>query len=253
MGVLDFLRAPTKKTPTAAISEMESQLERLRAELKGANEIVESHGQRRAGMLLTDAADADIAKLDADVALARIRAERLELAEVELEERIAAAKDRASREARAAEAERAADAIEAKALALETAVTALAAAYTDFASAVPSALCLKKDDNCGAMPPATPADIGRAVLAQGLYAANPNIFDMMTARTLAARPACVERGLFVTTVEDGVLTRFNRGVVGEECAILPTIEAAEAIVTAPLRRLARELREQTEDAPAATE
>ncbi|MGD9657404.1 MAG: hypothetical protein AB7U61_07145 [Methylocystis sp.] len=250
MGVLEFLK-PKKGPAATQIPEMEAALDKLRAELKQVAAIVEGHGQRRADMLLSDAADADIAKLDSDVALAQIRLERLELAELELQDRIESARDGMDRSKRAAALERSAGEIEAKVAALDAAIGAVAAAYADLVKTVPgdSGVLLDADHMTR---PATPDDIARAIVASGLFTAAPTLFEMVAPRHRTARPACVERilGVFVVN-KHGVLSRFNPGLVGEECTIRPTAEAADAIIVSPLREQAARLRDSAPQAEAA--
>lgn len=250
MGVLDFLKV--KKGPMQTqIGEIEAQLERLRAERRAAETIVEGHGQKRSDMLLSDASDGDIAHLDADAGLAHIRLERLELAELELQDRLDRARDSVARSTRAAELERAASSIEEKAKSLESAIAALGAAFDDLVRAIPHDAGVQRD--CDTMTkPATPEDVARAVLAQGLFCAAPSIFEMVAARTRSLRPACVERVLNVYAIRDGTLTRFNNGLVGEECEIAPAPFAAEQFIVAPLRAQAAALR-ASDDMRAAAE
>ena len=74
MGIIDFLK-PRKGAPASQAAEMEAALAKLREERKSVETVVDSYGQRRADALLSDATDADIAKIDTDANLAQIRLE----------------------------------------------------------------------------------------------------------------------------------------------------------------------------------
>ena len=202
-------------------------------------------------MLLSDASDADIARLDADVALAQIRLERLELAELELQDRIAAARDGSERQRRAGELERAAAAIESKVAALNSAINALATAFTDLAGTIPgdSGILVDADHMTR---PATARRRCERDLSAGMFNAAPSAFEMVQPRLRSARPASVERLLNVAIVnKDGVLTRYLKGLCGEEATVPPTAAAAEQIIVAPLRDKARALRDSADLAQAA--
>ncbi|MGD9656905.1 MAG: hypothetical protein AB7U61_04570 [Methylocystis sp.] len=241
MGIIDFLKVK-KGSPASQIGELEASLERLRAELKEVNSIVESHGQRRADALLSDVTDAEIANLDAAAALAQIRLERLELAELELVERIEAAKDATVRQRRAAQLEKDAAAIEERVKAINAAIDVLGGAFTKLVEVIPSDSGVLVDADHMTRP-ASPEDVARAVLASGLYVAAPTMFEMIQPRTRSARPASVERVLNVFVSRDGMLSRFNPGLVGEECTIPPTADAADQIIVSPLREQAARLRD----------
>jgi len=136
VGIIDFLK-PRKGAPASQAAEMEAALAKLREERKSVETVVDSYGQRRANALLSDASDADIAKIDSDANLAQIRLERLELAEMALLEQIAAARDSDARARRAGEMGASAATIEAHAVNLEKAIDTLAAAFTALADAIP--------------------------------------------------------------------------------------------------------------------
>ncbi|MGD9540761.1 hypothetical protein [Methylocystis sp.] len=206
--------------------------------------IVESHGAERADMLLSDASEEAIIAADKDAALAALRLERLEVAELSLIEQIDAARDSERRASRAKELERDAVVIAEQAANVDAACAVLAGAFAKLVAAIPSESGVMVDADHGTRL-ATPEDVARAILAQGLFSACPNIFEMMAPRTRTARPACVERVLAVSIVRDGVLSRFNPGLHGEECTITPAPIAANEIVVEPLREKARELRSST--------
>ena len=128
MSIWNFLKV-SKKAPAAAIDEMETSLARLRAEMKEASVVVESHGTRRADMLLSAATEQEIIDADKAAELAALKLERLELAETALIEQIDAARDSSDRSRKATELERAAAAIAAKTQAIDFAAAAFAAAY----------------------------------------------------------------------------------------------------------------------------
>lgn len=244
MSVLDFLKVK-KSAPASQIAEMESSLARLRTERKEFETVVESHGARRADALLSDMADADIAKLDADASLAQIRLERLELAELELVERIERARDKSQRERVAGELERAAGQIETATKALEAPLAALAAAFAELVKAIPAQTFLRKYSDRHTMPqPATPEDLARVILANALHVEAPSIFEMQKCRpAFSAYGAGVERALHVSTFSNGLVTPYNKGLIGEECEIHPAPIAADQLIVAPLREKARTLRE----------
>ncbi len=243
MGVLDFLKV--KKGPMQTqIGEIEAQLERLRAERRAAETIVEGHGQKRSDMLLSDASDADIAKLDADAVLAQIRLERLELAELELIARLDAARDSVARSKRAASLDASAAAIEVKAQALDVAIGAMASAFEDLVRVIPAEMSVMIDRN-GLSPDsaASPAEIAAAAVAQGLYLAAPKMFEERTWSGRRLRSLGVERRLAVRVLDvHGLLIDFLQGAHGENAEILPTSLAAQQILVAPMRLQAATLR-----------
>lgn len=251
MGIIEFLRVK-KGAPASQIAEIEANLEKVRAERKAAEAIVENHGQRRADMLMSDASSADIAALDAAVNLAQIDLERLEMVELELIDRLDHARDSVDRSKRAAMLENSAAQIEQKTQALDAAISAVAAAFTDLVKAVPDNIGVQKDAD-RFLQDATPADLARAILASGLFRAAPEAFEMTQPRNRSPRPACVERMLSVLVVnQDGALSRYNPGIVGEDCEIPPTADAAQQVIVERLRAQARRLR-QSDDARMAAE
>lgn len=245
MSVLDFLKVK-KSAPASQIAEMEASLARLRTERKEFETVVESHGARRADALLSDMADADIAKLDADASLAQIRLERLELAELELVERIERARDKAERERLASEHERAAAQIETAAKALEGPIAQLAAAFADLVKVIPAETFLRKYSDRHAPPqcPATREDVARVILGNALVIAAPEIFETQKQRpAFAAYGAGVERTLSIYSLIGDVLKPRCAGLVGEECEIHPAPVAAQQLIVTPLRSRARTLRD----------
>ena len=178
------MKVAKKGAPATQIAELEASLARLRAEHKSVQTIVENHGQKRAEMLLSDVADADIVKLDADADLARIRLERLELAELELTDRLERTRDKSERERLASEHERAAAAIEEKAKALEGPINALATAFGELVRSIPAETFLRKHPTVMRMPP-TAGDLRRCWQGdteQWALLAAPQIFEMQTYR-----------------------------------------------------------------------
>ena len=245
MGVFSFLQPPKKGAPATQIAALEESLAKLRGEHKSVQAIVESHGQKRAEMLLSDAADADIVRLDAEADLARIRLERLELAELELTDRLERARDKDARERVASEHERAAAAIEEKAKAFEGPINALAVAFAELVKSIPEETFLRKySDHHTMAQPASPEDVARAILANAIYVAEPEIFETQNQRSaFAAYGAGVERVLSVYSFGGGVMLPRNHGLIGEECAIHPAPVAADQLIVAPLREKARTLRD----------
>ncbi|WP_292530239.1 hypothetical protein [Methylocystis sp.] len=244
MGVFSFIQPPKKSSPAAAIAEMEANLARLRAEHKTVAGIVENHGQRRAEMLLSDAADADIAQLDAAANLAQIRLERLELAELELIERIEAARDSADRSRKAAELEAAATAIGPATKNLETALAPVAEAFAALARSIPPESGLKVFCDASTLPqPATPESLARIILAAAIHDALPAAFEMRKQNpALMAHGAGVERALSIHTKIGELLLPRCAGLVGEEAVILSGADTARTLIVEPLKRRAQELR-----------
>lgn len=239
MGIIDFLK-PRKGAPASQAAEMEAALAKLREERKSVEATVDSYGQRRADALLSDATDADIAKIDSDANLAQIRLERLELAELELTERIAAARDSSERQRRAGKMDAAADAIEARAVNLEKAIDTLADAFTAFADVVPvKSPATRYEPGSGARP-ANNFEVARAVLAQGLFQRLPDAFEVTGREAIGAEfqirmPVLYHR-------RDGSLAP---GIPKDEAADLKFPFAsgtADKIVVAPLRQVAAEIR-----------
>lgn len=246
MGVFSFLALTKKGGPPTSPADLEASLERLRDERKQVELIVDSHGQRRADALLSDAADADIVELDKGADLAHIRLERLELAELELVDRLERARDKANRERVAAEYERAASAIEEKAKALQDPINTLAAVFADLVRAIPDDTFLRQFSEFYTCPvAASPEGVARAILANAIYAAAPPVFEMRKChQAFRGYGAGVERALSVHTLRDGVLSPYNKGVAGEECDLAAV--TAENIIVKPLRSKARALRSQVE-------
>ncbi|MBG0801639.1 hypothetical protein IYW40_09095 [Methylocystis sp. H4A] len=245
MGVFSFLQPPKKGAPATQIAALEESLDKLRGEHKSVQAIVENHGQKRTEMLLSDASDADIVELDKAADLARIRLERLELAELELTDRLERARDKDARDRVASEHERAAAAIEEKAKALEGPINALAVAFAELVKAIPAETFLRKySDRHTMAQPASPDDVARAILGNALYVAAPSIFETQKCRSaFAPYGAGVERALHVSTFSNGLMTPYNKGLIGEECAIHPAPVAADQLIVAPLRERARTLRD----------
>lgn len=213
MGVLSFLQLPKKGAPTTQIGELEASLARLRAEQKSVQAVVESHGQKRAEMLLSDASDADIAKTDTAADLARIRLERLELAELELTERLKRVVDSAERERLARECETAAGKIEAAVSNIEAAAS--------------------------------------AILSAAIYHVSPDLFAARPARPAVAGPVVGERILAATMFQDGVISTFLPGHLGEEGVIAPASSLARDALIEPLRDKANRLRAGADSAAGA--
>ncbi|MBG0797556.1 hypothetical protein IYX23_07730 [Methylocystis sp. L43] len=240
MSVLDFLKVK-KSAPASQIAEMEASLARLRTERKEFETVVESHGARRADALLSDMADADIAKLDADASLAQIRLERLELAELELVERIERARDKAERERLASEHERAAAQIETAAKALEGPIAQLAAAFASLVEAIPTETGVAKDYENHLTPcPAESIDVAQAIAAAALHSAIPGLFERLTlvrrgSGQPLASPAPVARLYDLGALRIG-------GRVSGDPAPLPAPVAAHQLIVVPQREKARALR-----------
>ncbi|WP_292529436.1 hypothetical protein [Methylocystis sp.] len=243
MSVLDFLKTK-KSSPAAAIQEMQASLERLRAERKEFENVVESHGARRAAMLLSDVADSAIAELDAAAALAQIRLERLEICELELVERIERARDSADRARLAAEFERAAAAIEPATKNLEAAIAPVAEAFATLVRSIPAeTFLLKYSDGHTTAQPANAEALARIILAAALYDACPSIFEMQRQRpAFAGFGGGVERALAIHSLIGDVLVPRLAGLCGEESRILPASDTARLLLVSPLRSKAAALR-----------
>jgi len=177
MSVLDFLKVK-KSAPASQIAEMEASLARLRAERKEFETVVESHGARRADALLSDMADADIAKLDADASLAQIRLERLELADLELVERIERARDTQQREIEALRCDDIAAKVEQIASRLEKAIDQLAIAADEMTEAIPADLVKMRDyePTMGIIDQPNPQRLVAAIVAEAIYKRSPELF-----------------------------------------------------------------------------
>jgi hypothetical protein len=243
VGIIDFLK-PRKGAPASQAAEMEASLAKLREERKSVETVVDSYGQRRADALLSDASDADIAKIDSDANLAQIRLERLELAELELVERIAAARDSDARQRRAGELEAAAAAIATKTAAVDAAASAFATAYKELLSAVRADLVDIQILSSRHTQPikAAPADIAGAIAGQALAVACPQIFDDRPP-TLRHWGAAVERVLAVHELDrDGNLSPVLVGEHGQDAIISTADHAARRIILEPLKRVAEEIR-----------
>jgi hypothetical protein len=244
MGVFSFLAAPKKGSASNQISELESSLAKLREERASVGAVVDSYGQRRADALLSDATDADIAKIDTDANLAQIRLERLELAELELVERIAAARDTDARQRRASAMDAAAAAIAAKTSAVDAAASGFAAAYRDLLATIPADLVDIRIRSPRHMQPvpATPAEIAGAIAGQALTVACPALFQDR-APQLRHWGSAVERVLTVHDVDNGGnLSPVLAGEHGQDAAISTADHAARRVILEPLRRVAEEIR-----------
>lgn len=255
MGVLDFLKVARKASPAAAIAEMEQSLLRLRIERAQANELVELHAPKRAMMLLSDATEEAILALDREADIARLRLDRLELAEIELQDRIASARDKAERDRRAAEAERAANAISSKTSAVDEAATALAMAFAALVEAIPADLIdtpSRKDGFTVALP-ASPGEIARAIVAQALATSAPDLFENRPSIRCVAG-ASIEKFLRVAAVDSsGRLSPVLEGERGELASISSASSAADRIIITPLRAKAAALRVGENEMPMAAE
>lgn len=246
MSVFDFLKPPKKGAPATQITDLEASLARLRQERKDVEAIVEAHAPKRAAMLLSDVTESDIIELDKAADLARLRLERLEMAETELTDRLTRARENIENTRRSEYFERSAAQIEAAAKALEAPIAALAAAFAELSKSIPSDTGIDKPPTASfsGRRPATADDIGRAILANGLHAAMPSIFETVACRPNLARMggAAVERALFVHTFANGLVTTRCAGLDGEECEIHPSTITAYSLIVEPLRRRAAALR-----------
>ena len=238
MSVLDFLKVK-KSAPASQIAEMEASLARLRAERKEFETVVESHGARRADALLSDMADADIAKLDADASLAQIRLERLELAELELVERIERARDTQRREAEAVRRDDVAGKVEQIAIQLEKAIDELVIAANEMVAAIPADLIRMRDyePTMGIIDQPNPQRLVAAIVAEAMYKRSPELFRRGNEYCGSADIAlwlCTHNpngslNYIVSTNDDGKKFMLASG-------------AADIHVVQPLRRAAADLR-----------
>ncbi|WP_292532284.1 hypothetical protein [Methylocystis sp.] len=242
MSVLDFLKT-TKKTVASQIEEMQASLVKLRAERKDVEAVVEEHAPKRAAMLLSDASDAEIAQLDAAANLAQIRLERLEIAELQLQDRLERARNKSERERLATEHERAAAAIEEKAKALEGPMNALAAAFDELVKVIPAETFTEKYSDGHLMPqPARPEDVARAIVASGIYNNEPRLFELLRAvraNTLQQQHTHFEKAMSLYSWDGGRLAPF--GGQGEPKVFTAPI-AADLLIVGPLREKAAALR-----------
>ncbi|MCQ4188117.1 hypothetical protein [Methylocystis suflitae] len=244
MSIMSFLSPPKKAGDVRKqIDEMTAALAKLIAERRELDATIEAHDRTRGQMLLSSATEDDILALDRQCDLAKLRSERLGLAQFELENRIERARDKAERERLAAEHERAASAIEQAAKTLETPVAHLAAAFAALVEAIPAETGATKVFEGHIMPqPARPEDVAQAILGNALYAAAPRLFEATT---------LVRRGMneqALASVESVIrlyaLDNFKiGGRSGKDPAMLPAPVAADQLIIAPLREKARTLRE----------
>lgn len=247
MSVLDFLRPAKKGSPASQIAALESSLQRLRGELKSANETAEAYAPKRAEMLLSESTEEDILALDKQAEMGRLRLERLELAEMALLEQIEAARDSAGRNEKATQLERAAATIASKTSALDEAAAAFALAYQHMLAAVPvdTALQARKPRFLGDVP-ATAADIASAIAAQALAAHCPDIFEDRPS-PMRSYGAAIEKILTVRDIDrDGRLSPVLLGERGEMATITTADKAANRIIVDRLREDARRLRDSAD-------
>lgn len=178
MAVFDFLKVAKKGSPATQIAELEASLARLRAEHKSVQAIVESHGPKRADMLLSVVADGDIVKLDADADLMRIRLERLELAEIELAERLDRARDTQQREAEAVRCDDVAAKVEQIASRLEKVIEELAIVADEMVVAIPADVIRMRDyePTMGIIDRPNPQQLVAAIVAEAIYKRSPDLF-----------------------------------------------------------------------------
>jgi hypothetical protein len=248
MSVLDFLRPAKKGSPASQIAALESSLQRLRGELKSANETAEAYAPKRAEMLLSDSTEEDILALDKQAEMGRLRLERLELAEMALLEQIEAARDSADRTRKASELERAAASIEAKTQAVDAAAAAFAAAYRDMLATIPADLIELQARKLGFTVDvaATPADIAGAIAAQALAAACPELFETR-APVMRTWGAAIEKIIAVKDIDrDGRLSPVLMGEHGDTATISNADKAADRIIIDRLRAQAARLRDSTD-------
>jgi hypothetical protein len=239
MAVFDFLKVAKKGSPATQIAELDASLARLRAEHKSVQAIVESHGQKRAEMLLSEAADADIVKLDADAGLARIRLARLELAEIELAERLDRARDTQQREAEAVRCDDVAAKVEQIASRLEKAIEELAIAADEMVAAIPADLIRMRDyePTMGIIDQPSPQQFVASIVAEAIYQRSPGLFRV---------------GNDYCGGVDIALQLYTHNPNGSLNRIIPTNDdgkkfalasgAADSHVVQPLRRVAADLR-----------
>lgn len=246
MKIIDFLRQPKKPGDMQSqITAMEESISRLSAERREAEKVAEQHAPKRAEMLLSDATEEAILEADHAAEIARLRLERIELAEVELTERLNRARDAAERTRRAAECEHSAAQIEAAVKGLDGPIAALAAAFTELAKSIPAENLIQKySDGHRYAQPAAPEDIARALVGNALYVAAPKMFAMARAsHVFSGWGAGVERALKVHTYHNDMLTSYNAGLAGEDCTIHDGALFADQIIVGPLRRRAASARE----------
>jgi len=253
VGAFDFLK-PKKSDRPSRVSDIEAELARLRAERKVVEAAVESHSTRRANLLLTTASDEDIVRLDADANLSRVRLERLELAEVELSDRIDQARSVSDRLRRAVEAERTADRIEEATKALEASLATLGTAFAELVAAIPQRTGLERRHvGQQLLGPATAEEVGRAVLARALYSVVPGAFETSPSRRPWSGGAAVEKALLLYVQDGGALSERLLGFEGEGSTIPPASIFAEATIVGRLRAEAAALREPITEPQVAAE
>lgn len=238
MSVFAFLKNKKTAGPEQEITELNSALTRVQAELSETNRIVETHGARRSDALLTDVADEEIAKIDADASLARIRAERLEMAEAEILQRLETARDRIERAKTASEREKAARAVEAAAKRIDSIVAQLAAEFPALVEAIPHC-CASIYVPARGPVPATPTQIAGAILAEALAARIPGAIETIGAENFGWEVERVLR-IYYRRKSDGALSEgFPKN---EPAQFVSAVDAAAKIVCEPLRASATNIR-----------
>lgn len=243
MRFFGFREVLKKKKAAEATSELEAALADNQKKLNEKLGFIDNYGQRRSEMLISGSSVAEIRSFYDDYQNALIEREQAEAACAELTDIIERARSTAEHKRLAAQLDKDASAIEERAKHLDGAIASLASAYNALLSAIPADNGVILDAGTRERP-ATPEDIARALFAAKLYAAVPGAFELATPRMGGPRPACVERILNVFTLRDGALSRFNAGLVGEECD--PSEVTAGNVIVGPLRKKASVIRSQVE-------
>jgi hypothetical protein len=168
-----------------------------------------------------------------DLANAVARQERLVLG---AQERLAQALDCELREKVAAEREKAAEAVESAAIELQRAIELLASACQRLMGAIPRDIRIESVPEWGGRSheqPLSVAEIARAVLAEGLYSAAPELLEAV------ARDGVILIHLPLLTRRAG---RVSRSIQRTDADFLDTTGSARAFVADPLRQSAADIR-----------
>ena len=258
LNILELLKLPKKPGGVAAqIPAIEDSLQKLRAERADIEQKIAAYDATRSDMFLGAATEEQILELDRQHELLKLRLERAGFAEAELEARLAAAKEQSARETTARAYTAAADTVSAELPKIEAAIAAFAAAANALTTRLSAALplemiALEKDTGNGLPVPASAQDLARALIAEGLFAAAPNLFETFKPQLVGGRPACASHALrvhFQST--SNAISPFVPGLEGEEAKFESATAAANRLLIERFRKKASELRGA--DAQAAAE
>lgn len=240
----------TKSQAEAIESEL-ATLEKRRSALAGKLEATivardAAIAERRATMIESDD-DAALATVEAKIGAAERSGDALRDTLGELDARLAdarqrldAARDAEAREGAAVARDNVAATVEKIAARLEKKVDELSALALELIDAIPAELVDVRnyEEIFGARGVLTPAEVVRAIIAEGLYAKTPDLFEVVGPSFAAS----VEIRLPVAVRKpDGSLCR-SVPVNDDTVRFLPVRDSAEQNIIGPLRRAADEIR-----------